>query len=112
MKYRKNSIGGSDLGGIMGVSAYSTIADVAADKKSPVSETQEENPFALLGKMMEKPIFDKFVKSAYPDAEHGTENLEIATDPAFPGMHATIDGIVKDKRIIEIKFVSLRGTSK
>lgn len=115
LEYRKNSLGGSDLGTLFGINQYSTLAKLVLSKLEVTEEPEklEFNPFASMGKLLEPVIFDKFVKKKFENAVHITsDNPFIYTNDNFPGAHATLDGIIENEAIIEIKFVSFYGTNK
>lgn len=110
--YRNSSIGGSDLGTLLGVNQYKTISELVADKKG-LSNELETSEFAGMGQLMEPVIFDKFVKTEFPEAKPITSDTPyVFTNAKFPRMHATLDGIIDKEAIIEIKFVSFFGHQK
>lgn len=110
LKARNKGVGGSDVAIILGESEYTSVNELIARKKQE-PEIQEISPIAQMGHIMEPVIFEKYVKKDYPKAI--SYDKTIMVNPHRPYLLASLDAIEESEGIIiEIKFVSLYGTSK
>ena len=62
LKVRRKGIGGSDIAGVCGLSAYKSPLSIYLDKKDLLPETDEENIAMELGLELEPYLSKKFVK--------------------------------------------------
>ena len=108
---RRNSIGGSDIGAVLGVSKFKTATDVYLSKTTEQPEQQGEHLY--WGDALEDPITDRF------EAETGWKvqrDPAIRFHPAYPWASANADGLILDENgepqgILEIKTSSAFKTA-
>lgn len=112
---RKEGIGGSDTGAIMGLNKYTSPLKLFRIKKGTYTENNEDNVYVKKGKDLEGLIFEKYVK---PDMEReGYKVLHpehVFVNKQYPWLRANCDGfaVPVDKTseasntVIEIKWVS------
>lgn len=104
---RKNGIGGSDIGAIIGVSPFKSPVDVFLAKTTPNPE-EEHNELFYWGHALEAPIAHRFA------SDHGVDvirDVPIRHHPDHEWMIANVDGIINksERGILEIKTVSAFG---
>lgn len=107
LKARQNGIGGSDIGGVLGVSPFKTAVDVFLAKTEPNPE-EETNELFYWGHALEAPIADRFAR------DHAVQVIRpsaIARHPIHEWMVANLDGIIPGEKpgVLEIKTVSAFG---
>jgi len=106
LEKRKGSIGGSDAGSIMGLSAYGSPLTIYLEKKGLVSD-REISRAAYRGKILEPVIFGLFAK------DHPELAIEKAPYMFFsktnPFMSANIDGLISGNATIDGKEISGTG---
>lgn len=115
---RKDGIGGSDAGAIMGLSKYVSPLKVYRTKKRLYSENVEDNVYIKKGKDLESFIFNKYVVPYMENINYKAIHPEhIFVNKQYPWLRANCDGIAvpQDLRsrtdpsnniVIEIKWVS------
>lgn len=107
---RRNGIGGSDIGAILGVSPFKTPVDVflAKTQPNPVEETNER---FYWGHALEQPIIDRFQLDNNVAIERPRE---ISAHPEHKWMIANLDGIIlfEKKGVLEVKTVSAFGSKE
>lgn len=115
---RKQGIGGSDAGAIMGLNKYTSPLKLYRVKMGEAVENTEDNVYIKKGKDLESLIFEKYVT---PDlAKEGYKTIHpehVFVNTQYPWLRANCDGIaVKEgysiptdpalNIVIEIKWVS------
>lgn len=109
LKRRARSIGGSDVGAILGVSPYKTPIDVFIEKTigscKETNEKQEENMY--IGSAIEDALIDMFVKrnNLYLHSKGGFFEKE-----NYPYVHANVDAILIENANPVILEVKTAGT--
>jgi putative phage-type endonuclease len=99
---RQKGIGGSDIAGIIGISKYSTPLKVWKSKVEPVVEF--ENEYTKAGKTLEKFVADWFADiTNLPLRIAEQENY---TDHIYPYFKASVDRLINNDTVVEIKTTS------
>lgn len=96
---RRKGIGGSDVAAILGLSPWQTPLQLYQEKRGELPETPD-NPAMLWGRTLE-PV----IRQHYADITGRTVRVvdQLLTHPQYPFMLANVDGLTKDKRVVEIK---------
>jgi putative phage-type endonuclease len=103
---RREGIGGSDAGAILGMSAYGSPLTVYLQKKNLVPKG-ETSKAAHRGKILE-PMIRAETARDFPELE--IEPLPaVLTDPEHPFMSANIDGVIFAKAPVEIRGQAVEG---
>lgn len=103
LRYRKQGIGGSDLGAIAGVSPYRSAMLVYQDKISDVTE-QIDNEAMRLGRDMEEYVAQRFVEATGKKVRRSNY---MYYDDEYPFMIADVDRfVVSENAGLEIKTAS------
>ena len=103
---RREGIGGSDAGAIMGMSAYGSPLTVYLEKKNLVPRG-ETSKAARRGRSLEKYIREE-VAGDFPELE--IESVPVMFfDPEHPFMAANIDGVIFAKTPVEIRGQIIEG---
>ena len=117
---RKDGIGGSDTGAIMGLNKYTSPLKLYRIKKGIYAEDMEDNVYIKKGKDLESVIFEKYVKPD-PDLKHFNiiHPEHVFVNKQFPWLRANCDGLAvntlerrnnsllgQSHIVIEIKWVS------
>ena len=103
---RREAIGGSDAGAVMGMNPHSSPWMLYREKKNMVPK-KEMGRAARRGKRLE-PYIREETQTYFPE-------LEIAqvpymfTDPEYPFMAANIDGVILAKTPVEIRGQTIEG---
>lgn len=115
---RKNGIGGSDTGAIMGLNKYTSPLKLYRIKKGVYAEDTEDNVYIKKGKDLESLIFEKYVT---PDMEKEGYKVihpeHVFVNKQYPWLRANCDGLAVKSGysiptdpalnvVIEIKWVS------
>lgn len=99
---RQKGIGGSDIPAIIGISKYSTPLKIFKSKTEPITEF--ENEFTKAGKTLEQFVSDWFADlTKLPLRVADQENY---TDEFYPYFKASVDRLINDDTIVEIKTTS------
>lgn len=99
---RQKGIGGSDISGIIGISKYSTPLTIWKSKVEPPKEF--ENEYTKAGKTLEKFVADWFADlTKLPLRVAEKENY---TDSIYPYFKASVDRLINDDTVVEIKTTS------
>lgn len=96
LESRRCGIGGSDLGGILGMSSYATPIDVYLDKTRQTKTEEEENPFFWWGHKLELLVIEKY-HEMYP-GEKVTPAPGMLKSRKWPWMIANLDGVINIDR--------------
>jgi putative phage-type endonuclease len=106
LEKRREGIGGSDAGAIMGMSAYGSPLTVYLQKKNldPKSKTSRA---ARRGKILEPMIRAETAKD-FPELDIEPLPAMLA-DPEHPFMLANIDGVIFAKAPVEIRWQAIEG---
>ena len=109
LEARRNGIGGSDIGAILGVSPFKTPVDVYLAKTEP-NPDEKHNELFYWGHALEAPIADRFERDNKVSV---LRNVPIARHKKHEWMIANVDGIINasKKGVLEIKTVSAFGGS-
>ena len=114
LELRRQGIGGSDIGAIMGLNSYSSPLKVYKQKVEGMVEDLSGNVFVKKGKELENLILTNYVKPYFKKLgyEVGKPDFMIV-NADYPYFRANVDGIAynkgssyKDNIIVEIKWVS------
>lgn len=112
---RKDGIGGSDIGAILGLNEYSSPLKVWRTKKGICSEDFSDNVYVKKGKDLESLIFEKYVKTDSDLLHYDVLHPEhVFVNKQFPWLRANCDGLAVaavsgleySHIVIEIKWVS------
>lgn len=99
LEARRKGIGGSDVAAILGISPWKTAFQVYQDKIGESAQA-EQTPAMSYGLLVEPAI-----RQWYSN-ETGREVLmpeNLLVHPKYPWMIASVDGLTKEPRVIEIK---------
>jgi putative phage-type endonuclease len=102
---RSHGIGGSEIGGIMGLSPFSSAYRVWAVKTGRVTEEPVDNWAVKLGKAFEKPILDLWAEQN-PDWEvliTGTYRHSL-----YPWALANLDGLARHRETGELMVLEVK----
>jgi putative phage-type endonuclease len=103
---RREGIGGSDAGALMGMSAYGSPLTVYLQKKNLVPKA-ETSRAARRGKILE-PVIRAETTKDFPELE--IESLPaMLSDPEYPFMLANIDGVIFAGTPVEIRGEAIAG---
>lgn len=107
LKARRNGLGGSDIGAVLGVSPFKTAVDVFLAKTEPNPE-EEHNELFYWGHALEAPIAERFARDHQIQV---LRDIPIMRHKEHEWMVANVDGIINDadRGILEIKTVSAFG---
>lgn len=113
-RLRKDGIGGSDAGAVMGLNKYVSPLKLFKKKTGVWSEDDEDNVYIKKGKALESYIFENHVKPDLEPAGYKVLHPEhIFVNKQYPWLRANLDGIAVPKStladhniVIEIKWVS------
>ena len=102
LEQRRTGIGGSDVAPILGLSPWRTPYQVWEDKTGR-GEEQPDSPALYWGRLLEDPI-----RQAYADRTGlvVTKPDCMFSSATHPFMHANLDGIAQDGRLVEFKTSS------
>ena len=106
LEKRRESIGGSDAGAIMGLSNYASPLTVYLEKKKLVP-SREASRAARRGKFLEPMIMAETMKD-FPQLEIVPVPFMLA-DPGNPFMSANLDGVAFAKEPVEIRGEAIKG---
>jgi len=107
--YRKNGIGGSEIGTILGLNKYDTVVRVFHEKAGTVEPRKEDNEFMFWGREMEDKIAD--IWRYYDGTDSGyIENFKnkklirdcrningYVVNPKYPWLFASLDRVINIK---------------
>ena len=106
LEKRREAIGGSDAGAIMGMSDYGSPLTVYLEKKNLVRKG-ETSRAARRGTLLEKYVREE-TESSFPEFE--IEKVPyMFFDPEHPFMLANMDGVVLAKTPVEIRGETIEG---
>lgn len=109
LAHRKNSIGGSDAAGIVGMNSYSSPYSVWAEKLDKLPPV-EDNEAMRLGRDLEEYVAKRFTEKTGKKVQRDNA---IIYNPDLPWAHANIDRrIVGEDAILECKTCSALSLSK
>ena len=113
---RKEGIGGSDAGAVLGLNKYTSPLKLYRTKKGVYKEDADDNVYIKKGKDLENLIFEKYVKK---DPELEAYNVihpeHVFVNKQYPWLRANCDGLavhpgtpslMPSHIVIEIKWVS------
>jgi putative phage-type endonuclease len=106
LEKRRESIGGSDAGPIMGLSDYGSKLTVYCDKKS-IGSRRPEGPAARRGKILE-PVIRQLTQEEFPEMEIQTVPF-MFYHPDRPFMSANIDGVISIPGVVKINGKDIHG---
>lgn len=99
LQERKKGIGGSDVAAILGLSPFKTALDVFLEKTTE-SEPQKETNAMYFGSAFEDIIRKKYLEETKEELDDYPQLM------AKDFMLASVDGLTKSKKVIEIKTAS------
>ena len=116
LKMRRNGIGGSDAGAVLGVNKYRSNVDVWAEKTGTVPcEDISDKPAVKFGKQAEAHIRELF-KLENPDFAVEYHEFYMYVNDEHPYIYATLDGEITDaagrRGILEIKTSTIQNPSQ
>ena len=97
LEERKKGIGGSDLAPILGISPYSTALDIYNEKLSLVVKEKTESIAIKFGNILEPVVRDMYVEVTGEEMEKHDQIIR------KDFMIASIDGLTKSGKVLEIK---------
>ena len=106
---RKDSIGGSDIAVLLGLSKYKTPYELYLEKRGLLETTSDETPAQYWGSTLEAVIRSEFVK------RHGLEvtQPEQFIHPEYPFLRGSVDGFIpSENAVLEIKTSSAWRTDE
>jgi putative phage-type endonuclease len=106
LEKRQKSIGGSDVGAIMGLSDYGSRLTVYLQKKGIV-KNDEESPAAHRGKILE-PVVRQVTREQFPDIL-APEVPYMFNHPEYSHMGANIDGLIFADKAVTIGGKEIQG---
>jgi putative phage-type endonuclease len=113
LKERKNGIGGSDAGTVLGVNKYKSNVELWLEKTGQ-SEPEDisDKPAVKFGKFAEQHLRELF-KQDFPDYQVDYHEFWMYQNDKYPFIYATLDGeiIAPDgsRGILEIKTTTIRN---
>lgn len=120
LEKRKATIGGSEVGIVLGLNEYSSKLQLYKSKKE--FSKNSDNVYTRKGKELENLIFRNYVKPYFDDLGYDVYKPDkIFVRSATPWLSANLDGIAiprdpikdsSDNIVVEIKWVSQWGTQK
>lgn len=113
---RKQGLGGSDAGAVIGVNKYKTNVDVYREKAGlTVPEDISDKPAVKYGKEAEKHIRELF-KLDYPEYMVDYHEFRMYANDKCPFIFATLDGELTkkcgEKGILEIKTTTIQNAKQ
>lgn len=106
---RRKSLGGSDIGAVLGLNAYETPYSVWADKRGYTAD-EEDSESMRLGRDLEQYVASRFEEVS---GKRVRRVNAILRNPDFPHIHANIDReIVGERAGLECKTASALSASK
>lgn len=116
IKMRKNGIGGSDAGTVIGVNKYKNNVDLWKEKTGRViPQDISDKPAVKFGKVAEVPIRELF-KQDFPEYEVDYHEFYMYVNDDYPFIFATLDGEITNengkKGILEIKTTTIQNRSQ
>lgn len=90
LKLRKQGIGGSDAGAVVGLSRFRTPYQVWAEKVNPNVEEREESEPQLWGKLLEAPVRDEFSRRTGIEVHRLPKMIR---NTSYPFMLVNVDGV-------------------
>ena len=121
LEKRKNTIGGSEIGIVLGLNEYSSKLQLYKNKQ-PGASRNSDNMYTRKGRELENLIFTNYVKPYFDELGYEVykpDKIFVRTDT--PWLSANLDGIAvpksdnrvsSDNIVVEIKWVSQWGTQK
>ena len=107
LQIRKERIGGSEAGAIIGLSEYATAVSVWADKKG-ITPAKADNEAMRQGRDLEQYVADRFTEATGKKVRR--EN-NILVNPDYPFAHANVDRvIIGEDALLECKTTSVLNT--
>lgn len=104
---RRQFIGGSDIGALLGLNPYCTPLQLWAYKTGAIVKEQEDSEAAMLGKELEDYIARRFTRVTGKDVQRANERK---VHPQYPMFVAQIDRIViREESVLECKTVGEFG---
>lgn len=101
LKERQCGIGGSDVGGILGVNKYKTPFEVYLEKTEPITEVREQSESAYWGDQFEEVVAKEFEKRTGKKVRRDRKHYK---HKDYPFMVANIDRrVVGENAILECK---------
>lgn len=121
LEKRKNTIGGSEVGIVLGLNEYSSKLQLYKSKKGEAKDSPD-NVYTRKGTELEKLIFDNYVVPYFADKDYKVSKPnKIFTRTGTPWLSANLDGLAmpnlpfntsSDNIVVEIKWVSQWGAQK
>lgn len=109
LEERRKSLGGSDIGAVLGLNSYETPYSVWADKRGLLTD-DEENESMRQGRDLEQYVASRFEGVS---GKRVRRVNAILRNPEFPHIHANIDReIVGERAGLECKTASALSASK
>ena len=106
---RRKSLGGSDIGAVLGLNSYETPYSVWADKRGYTAD-EEDSESMRLGRDLEQYVASRFEEVS---GKRVRRVNAILRNPEFPHIHANIDReIVGERAGLECKTASALSASK
>lgn len=111
LKKRKNYIGGSDAGAILGVNPWLTNVDLWEIKTGRKEQDLSGNKYVQYGLNAEDSLRDLF-RCDYPDYDvfYIENNMFLNTDS--PWAHASLDGWIHDRETNEMGILEIKTANK
>lgn len=122
LEKRKSTIGGSEIGIVLGLNEYSSKLQLYKAKKD-ISKKAPDNVYTRKGKELEHLIFTNYVDPYFADRGYSVcKPNKIFVRTQTPWLSANLDGLAvptdrsfvnsSDNIVVEIKWVSQWGTQK
>lgn len=109
LQERKKSLGGSDVGAILGLNEYRSPYSVWADKLGIIPD-QPDNEAMRIGRDLEPYVLSRFSEASGKKTHHINAILR---NDKYPHIHANVDSVVTgEKSGVEAKTVSALGAKK
>ena len=120
LEKRKSTIGGSEIGIVLGLNDYSSKLQLYKNKKT--ERKNPDNVYTRKGKELENLIFTNYVKPYFDELGYDVYKPDkILVRESTPWLSANLDGIAiprtdskcsEDNIVVEIKWVSQWGAQK
>ena len=116
LEQRKNGIGGSDAGTVLGVNKYKSNVELWLEKTGQ-SEPEDisDKPAVKFGKFAEQHLRELF-KQDFPDYQVDYHEFWMYQNDKYPFIYATLDGELTapdgSKGILEIKTTTIQNKSQ
>lgn len=94
---RRNSIGGSDMPIILGLSNYKTPYQLYLEKKGLITEVQEETPVQYWGNQLEGVLRTEFSKRNNVSVIEPKDTIE---HPLYPFLKGNLDGLIPEWKAV------------